>query len=122
MGPWNCRISRLVYPKVRESKHIVRMPIGELQEPAQAIMGHGLFKHHIRHWNKIDDYQCAVCAEKQKKDLWHLWEWCPKLEQERVVIRKLLEQGLIYDKGILKMMRTKDLVELRATNEALKTV
>ena len=93
----------------------------ELQELAQVITGHGLFKHHMRHWNEIDDYQCALCGEADE-DSWHIWEWCPKLQQERTNIRTLMERGLTFEKGILRMMRSKDIIELRARNEALLAV
>ncbi len=115
----DCRISKLFYPRVREDKKIVRMSQQDLQSLTQMATGHGLYKYHLGHWIDLpDDDQCSLCREAQE-DTWHLWEWCPKLARERSVIRALIEKGLGYEKGLLKIVRLKQMVSLRARNEAL---
>ncbi len=66
----------------------------------------------------IQEYQCSLCGEADE-DPWHLWEWCPRLTEERMVIRKMLDNGLDFEIGILKLMNTKKLDGLWAENESL---
>ncbi len=115
----DCRISKLFYPSVREEKRIVRMSQKDLQILTHTVTGHGLYKYHLGHWIELpDDDQCSLCLEAQE-DTWHLWEWCPRLERDRAVIRLLIEKGLLYEQGLIKMMRLKQIESLRARNEAL---
>ncbi len=116
----DCRISKLFYPQVREDKRIVRMSQKDLQTLTHTVTGHGLYKYHLSHWIELpdDDDQCSLCHEA-KEDTWHLWEWCPRLERDRIVVRLLIEKGLAYEQGLLRMMRLKQIVSLRARNEAL---
>ncbi len=115
----DCRISKQFYPLVREDKRIVKMSQKDLQLLTQTVTGHGLYKYHLGHWIELpDDDSCSLCQEGQE-DTWHLWEWCPRLRKDRKVIRCLMEKGLAYEHGLLKMMRLKAVESLRARNETL---
>ncbi len=115
----DCRISKLFYPQVREDKKIVKMSQQDLQSLTHTVTGHGLYKYHLGHWIELlDNDQCSLCHEAQE-DTWHLWEWCPRLERERAVIKGLMDRGLTYEQGLLKMMKSKQIESLRARNEAL---
>ncbi len=113
-----CRISKLFYPKVRESKKVLQMSLKELQQLTHMVTGHALFKWHLGHWNEIDDLQCGLCGEAQE-DTWHLWEWCPRLALLRRNIHSMIESGLSFEKGVLKMINSKEVINLQAENEAL---
>ncbi len=115
----DCRISKLFYPRVREDKRVVKMSQQDLQSLTSTVTGHGLYKHHMGHWVDLPDGdQCSLCHEAQE-DTWHLWEWCPRLGKDRAVIRLLMQKGLAYERGLVKMMRLKQIESLRARNEAL---
>ena len=115
----DCRISKLFYPKIRESRQVVKKSVKELQSLAQIVTGHGLYKNHMRHWvEEMDDDQCSLCGEASE-NTWHLWEWCPKLAKNRMTIRQLINNGLMLENGLLRFMNYKEITELRAQNEAL---
>ncbi len=114
----SCRISRLFYPRVRESKDIVRLSVRKLQTLTQTVTGHGLFKKHLMLWNDIDEYQCSLCGEADE-DSWHLWEWCPTLMTERNAIKNQINTGLSQELGILKLMTSEKMKGLWAMNESL---
>ena len=121
---WNalksCRISKLFYPIVAERKEVVQLSIRELQTLTHIATGHGLFKNHLRHWNKINEHLCSLCGEDDE-DSWHLWEWCPRLETKRIEIQKEINGGLAFEKGVLRFAKQKEFMELLAENETLLT-
>ena len=118
----SCNITKLFYPVVRENKEIAKMTIKELQNLSQIVTGHGLYKHHLRHWNEIDSIDCQLCGE-DREDPWHLWNLCPKLEG----LRKTASQNIREDrqgsleKGLLKFFGDIEILELKATNELMIT-
>ena len=114
----SCRISKLFYPKVDENKRTINLRVRELQELTQVVTGHGLFKKHLQFWNEIDDYQCSLCGEADE-DSWHLWEWCTALTTDRSNVRNLMEMGMSLEQGVMKWVKLKKMVELRAENESI---
>ncbi len=113
----SCKISKLFKPEVGLNKHITTMGFEDLSELSQIITGHGLFKRHLRHWNEIGDVQCSLCQEDQESS-WHLWEFCPRLQESRKLVASLRKQGISYEKTLLRFFHQQELVELKAHNEA----
>ncbi len=106
-------------PRVREDEKIIKMSLKELQALSHFMTGHGLYRRHLRNWNDMENGdQCSLCGEADE-DTWHLWEWCPSLRRERIKIRNEMRQGLSMERGIIKMVYLKQLMSLRARNEAL---
>ena len=114
----SCKISHLFKPLVGLNKGIIKFSFEELSMLSQIITGHGLFKRHLRHWNEIGDIQCSLCEEDQESS-WHLWEFCPRLQQTRQLVSSLTKQGISYEKTLLRFFHERALVELRAQNEAM---
>ncbi len=115
-----CRISKLFYPQVREDKKLLTMNIKDLHTLVSMATGHGLYKHHLQHWNEIEDDQCSICGEDEE-NTWHLWEWCPGLEQQRTEIKELIKTGLTRERGIVKLAESKALTRMRLENEVIVT-
>ncbi len=113
-----CRVSHLFRPQVGERKNISLMSFYELSRLSQILTGHGLFKRHLRHWNDIEDIQCALCGEDDEYS-WHLWEYCPIMDDERGKARYLISHGFSSEKTMLRFFSTTPMRELMAQNEAL---
>ena len=114
----DCKISHLFKPLVGREEIVKKLSLTELSKLSQIITRHGLFKRHLRHWNDIDDISCALCGEDQEYS-WHLWEYCPSLEAERMSIRLTMKSGLSWEKALLKFFILPKIEELTAHNEAL---
>ncbi len=111
------RVSKLFLPTVQTNTSLLKMSIKELQRLSQIITGHGLYKRHLRHWNELDDYQCALCDEGDE-DSFHLWQYCPSLKQERELSNNLLKSGVSFARVVLKFFSCEKIKQLMASNEA----
>ena len=114
------RISKLFVPDVKVKKIGLQMGISELHKLSYIITGHGLFRRHLRHWNEIQDISCALCGEAWE-DSWHLWAYCPELQNDRNEINHLLNKGIPLEKGLLNFFAREKIRDLIVANEALLT-
>ncbi len=113
----NCVISSLFLPEVKDIPITGRFSIKELQQLSHIMTGHGLYKRHLRHWNDIGDPSCVFCGEALE-DSWHLWEYCPALQEERRTAKKKIEMGMALERALLQFFGTKKLRWMMASNEA----
>ena len=102
--------------RMKNMKKLSRVNLGLV---FQVISGHGLFGHHLAKWHDIDP-ECTCCLEAEET-LWHLWNECEALGQQRRDVKS--QEDLPLEASIIQFFKLTDLKEVTSlrTDQIIKT-